>query len=355
MLVPGDGTVGLPALATDGDGDVLVPAAGVLLLPALLAPGAGSVIVNGAGTIPLPALTMAGSGTVLDPDAPITGEGAIVLPALTSNGTGEIMGACEPWPIDTSCLPADWPDTIAEFTPAQLSAYEAAQETLAGLSPHAFGLCTLVVRPCGFGCAVSDGFRLGDGGWFTPLLRNGQVYNGCGCSTSACGCDVASEIRLDGPVYDIVQVRIDGVTVDPETYRVDDALRLVRLDGETWPMRQNLSASAGRPDTFEVAYRKGVPLPRAGRRALTALMIEFRKAACGDQSCQLPSRVTNIVREGVTYSMLDDPSTLLDNGRAGVPLVDQWLAVLNPSGNRTRMKVWSPDVPRNRRQTWPST
>jgi hypothetical protein len=313
------------------------------------------VIVNGAGTIPLPALTMAGSGTVLDPDAPITGEGAIVLPALTSNGTGEIMGACEPWPIDTSCLPADWPDTIAEFTPAQLSAYEAAQETLAGLSPHAFGLCTLVVRPCGFGCAVSDGYRLGDGGWFTPLLRNGQVYNGCGCSTSACGCDVASEIRLDGPVYDIVQVRIDGVTVDPETYRVDDALRLVRLDGETWPMRQNLSASAGRPDTFEVAYRKGVPLPRAGRRALTALMIEFRKAACGDQSCQLPSRVTNIVREGVTYSMLDDPSTLLDNGRTGVPLVDQWLAVLNPSGNRTRMKVWSPDVPRNRRQTWPST
>ena len=374
LLVPGDGVLLLPALTTDGAGLVTADGAGVLLLPALTTAGTGSSGTTGDGTLPLPALdtagagsvtlagdgivllpalTTAGTGTVLDPDAPITGSGAIVLPALTTDGTGEIMGACEPWPIDTSCLPAGWPASIDQFDPGQLSAYEAAQETLAGLLPQAFGLCTLIVRPCGFGCAVSGGFRIGDGGWFTPMLRNGQVFNGCGC-TSSCGCDVASEIRLDGPVYDVVQVRIDGTVVDPDTYRVDDALRLVRLDGEVWPMRQNLSASAGRPDTFEVAYRRGVPLPVAGRRALTALMIEFRKAACGDTSCQLPSRVTNIVREGVTYSMADDPSTLLDNGRTGVPLVDQWLAVMNPYGTRTRMKVWSPDVPRKRRQTWPS-
>lgn len=264
------------------------------------------------------------------------------------------MAACELWPYDTTCLPDGWPDDPADMTVAQRSAYDFAVELLSGLSQGAYGLCELVVRPCGVGCALSAGFRFLPGGWFGPSLISGQVYNGCGC-TSSCGCSVASEVLLAGPVYDIVQVRIDGVVVDPDTYRVDDGFRLVRLDGLVWPMTQDLNASAGLPGTFEVTYRRGQPLSAGGRRALSALMVELFKAGCGDQTCRLPSRVTNIVREGVTYSMLDDPSALLNAGRLGIPEVDMWLALVNPNGARTRMRVFSPDTAgRSRRQTWPT-
>lgn len=254
--------------------------------------------------------------------------------------------ACEQWPYDTSCLPAGWPATLAEMSPAQRTSYDFAVDLLADRTLRQFGVCTVIARPCTLGCAVSAGYSQLAGGWFAPMLVAGQVYNGCGCaSVAGCGCgSTAATVRLDGPVLSIVDVHIDGVVVDPGVYRLDGNL-LVRTDGGTWPMRQDVNREAFDDDTFEVQYRRGREVPAGGRRAVSALMVELHKARCGDAACKLPSRVTNIVREGVTYSMLDDPSALLDNGLTGITDVDLWLRAVNPHRTRTRMAVYSPDLP----------
>lgn len=348
-VIDAAGAPALPAVDGAAAGAVAADAESTLILPPAGAAGAGTVALDGAGGPVLPALTVDGAADLLEP---IVGGGAMQLPALQSEGAGEILPGCEQWPYDTSCLPEGWPATPAGMDAGQLSAYEFAQEMLDGLTLGKYGLCSLTVRPCGVGCAVRAGLRLTDGGWFWPQLRGGQVFNGCGCQIR-CGCTVASEVLLDGPVYDVLRVRVDGQLIDPTTYRVDGGVRLVRVDGQTWPMVQDLNASDGLAGTFDVTYRRGSPVPRGGRRALAALMVELQKAACGDTSCRLPSRVTNIVREGVTYSMLDDPSTLLQAGRTGVPEVDLWLALVNPTQTRSRMRVYSPDLATVRRQTWP--
>ncbi len=322
---------------------------GALTLPALLVDGAAAVTTVGDGAVTLPGLTVAGTGTVTpaEPADPVSGDGVITLPALTVTGVGEIPHGCEQWPYDPSCLPAGWSTALADLTAAQRSSYDFAVELLADRTLRQFGVCVVNARPCSLSCAVGSGFsRLADG-WFTPMLIGGQVYNGCGCqSAAACGCGTAAAtVRLDGPVIAVTRVRVDGQVVPPSAYRLDGTL-LVRTDGGTWPVRQDLNAPATDPDTFEVQYRRGREVPAGGRRAVSALMVELHKARCGDKTCALPSRVTNVVREGVTYSLLDDPAALLDNGLTGISDVDLWLRAVNPHRARTRMRVYSPDLRR---------
>lgn len=257
---------------------------------------------------------------------------------------------CEPWPYEPTCLPDGWPASLAEMTPAQRSSYEFAVDLLDERTLRQFGVCEVFARPCSLRCAVASGFSRLAGGWFAPMLIAGQVYNGCGCEqVDACGCGAAAaRVRLDGPVVEIINVHVDGIVVDPAAYRVDGNV-LVRTDGAAWPMRQNVNLPPSSDDTFEVQYRRGREVPAGGRRALAALMAELDKARCGDGTCRLPSRVTSVVREGVTYSMLDDPAALLDNGLTGVPDVDMWLRSVNPHRTRTRMRVYSPDLGRRYR------
>lgn len=266
--------------------------------------------------------------------------------------------ACELWPYDLSCLPADWPtdplasieQLVAEMTIGQRSAYDMAVELLSKLTLGVFGMCSRTARPCSAACARIQGLYLGRGGWFTPYLQGGQVYNGCGCEgprLCVCG-DERAQVALAGPVAEVVEVVVDGEVVDPGVYVTANGSLLVRVDGGVWPLRQNLNRPLSEPDTFGVTYLQGTPVPAGGRRALSALMVELDKARCGDASCRLPSKVTNIVREGVTYSMLDDPTALLDAGRTGVSEVDMWLAAVNPHGTRTRLAVYSPDIGRRR-------
>jgi hypothetical protein len=258
--------------------------------------------------------------------------------------------ACEPWPYDLSCLPDGWADTIAGLTPAQHSAYDFAVELLGDLTMHRFGLCERVVRPCSSRCATRAGYSRGAEGWFYPYLFDGLVYNACACGPhQTCGCvDTRSAIALAGPVDSVVEVLIDGDVLAPSAYTVEGNL-LIRTDGGQWPLTQDLTVASTEVDTFQVRYMQGVPLPAGGRRSLAALMVELWKARCGDSSCQLPSRVTNIVREGVTYSMLDDPTALLNAGRLGIADIDMWLASINPHNTRTRMAVYSPDLGRRGR------
>jgi hypothetical protein len=175
----------------------------------------------------------------------------------------------------------------------------------------------------------------------------------CGCE-DACSCCRVCSVVLDGPAQEIVEVRVDGVVVPPEAYRIDNHRELIRTDGACWPRCPDLHAALDDVGgaAFGVTYRRGLPLDDAAMWAYSVYACELLKACTGASGCRLPKRVQSITREGVTMSFIDELE-YLDKGRTGIPEVDMWLASVNPSGLRGRSRVLSPDYAPPRRTTWP--
>lgn len=104
-------------------------------------------------------------------------------------------------------------------------------------------------------------------------------------------------------------------------------------------------------DILEITYSYGTPPPAAGRMAARALAIEFAKLWGGRaDECELPDRVTQVTRQQVSWTILDNQDFIADL-RTGVYSVDLFLKTANPGGARQRAKVFSPDIPRGRRVT----
>lgn len=280
------------------------------------------------------------------------------------------MSGCLPWEPDTSCLPPGWNPDPNLWTDLQKNSIKIAQSILTRCTAGKIGLCEIRLRPCRPRCAESYGFsgccgtgvgagNLGIG--FMPVLFGGRVYNvSCGCS-GPCGCGPICEIALPGRVNSVTQVKIDGVVLDPSQYTVQNNRYLVRrgtAEGPAnpcWPECQRLDLPDSEPGTWSVTYLRGLwdeGTAAAARRFMTILGGELA-ATCEKRTCRLPSRVTNVARDGVTYSILDDP-TIFDRCRTGLPEVDMWLGSINPNGSRSGLKVMSPDLRPQRRQTYPA-
>lgn len=266
------------------------------------------------------------------------------------------MWQCGPWPVADHCLPTGWDPDPTEWTDGQTAAVEVASEILKRLTAGQYGLCTLKIRPCRTPCA--DGYLARDnltglgGAPWTPSLIDGRIYNiTCGCS-GQCGCSALCEIILNPYATTILEVRVDGEVLPSNAYRVDDNRRLVRIDGQCWPDCQELELPDTEPGTFSVTYQTGAPVPAGGRLAVTLLAVQLWKA-CAGSTCSLPERVTSVVREGVTYTLLDNLD-VFERGRTGLSQVDLWLASVNPYGVRAPMAVFSVDTVRSRSTSWPN-
>lgn len=189
------------------------------------------------------------------------------------------------------------------------------------------------------------------GPWMTPVLINGQWSNRC---NGGCGCSSACEVDLPGPVVDIVDVTIDGDTVDPAAYEVHDGHILVRKDGGCWPLCQQFGVAV---PGFEVTYHRGQAIPVAVQRALELLACEFA-ASCTGGECRLPVGLQSLTRQGVSVQV--DTTTTNRVGqlvagrlRTGIPIVDAIIEADNPAGLSGRREVYSPDQPaRVRVVTW---
>lgn len=147
-----------------------------------------------------------------------------------------------------------------------------------------------------------------------------------------CGCGYVSTVRLPStPVVRIVSVAIDGATLDPTGYRLDNYRNLVRLDAgdgvTTWPCWQDHRLAATEANTFAVTYDYGLEPPEDGVFAAAALScqlaLSFSPETAGQ--CRLPKRITSMVRQGVSIAVLD-PLDLFEQGRTGIPEVDLFLA-----------------------------
>jgi hypothetical protein len=223
-----------------------------------------------------------------------------------------------------------------------------ATEIVWRLSGMRFGLCPLVVRPCGRSCEGSSTYYMAHGTF--PVWQPNQVSggfvnclgDGCGCA-SPCSCCAVCEVLLPYPVSSVTSVKVDGILVPPSAYRVDDHRELVRTDGGTcWPRCQNLSLPGTAAGTFEVSYLRGTPVPAGGLAAAGVYACEVLKACIGGP-CRLPARVQTISREGVTIAV-QDTLDFLDKGLTGIPEVDAWIRAVNPGRLQAYSQVYSVDV-----------
>jgi hypothetical protein len=273
------------------------------------------------------------------------------MPVISPEGIGPnpqppSEGPCT-WPIKTGCCP-DW-DTFDPEVQADATAW--ATEILWALSGRRFGPCTITVRPCGSTCNFAGGWMTfpvfldggtasAAGGWFPFVDRMGNWRN-CACR-GACSCEARCQVWLPGPVVSVTEVNVDGVTLDPSSYRVDNQNLLVRTDGECWPECQNFDLSEFEDeDTFFVTYERGTPVPTAGQIAAGILACSFAKSCV--TGCGLPGNLANIDRQGVTIEFVD-VSDQLTAGFTGIPFVDSWLRAVNPNRLTHRLRVSSRDI-----------
>lgn len=275
------------------------------------------------------------------------------------------QGVCEPWPIRPAAGCCTTEDAGASQEDKDFAAL-AATELLWRLTGMRWGPgCPVTIRPCSRTCGeeMLAGLGYGPGYWgagtpFVPYIgRDGSWYNfrGCGCTTT-CGCSELSEITLDGPVYDIVSVVENGVTLSPGAYRVDFAggWRLVRTDGGAFASCQDLAAPPGTANTLAVTYRLGLPLDNLAIRAVSALYCAMLKTCGGAGSCgcKLPANMTRMSRQGVDIE-LQSLTELTAAGLTGIKAVDEFILAVNPYGLRSASRVWSPDYKRARRVVLP--
>jgi hypothetical protein len=264
---------------------------------------------------------------------------------------------CDPWPVDRDCwsIPPDTTEDRIEYW------QKVASDLLRRLTGGVLGPgCPVTVRPCRTRCG--DGWSWGLWGpgaylgapWVPYIGPDGLWRNAsvCGCRTD-CSCSELCEIRLPGPVFDIVSVQ-DGVIVLPQTaYRVDNARNLVRTDGNCWNDCQDMAADPGEANTMTVTYRIGLPLDDLATAAISALTEHYIKG-CGGCGCGIGNNrnVTRVQRQGVTLEY-PDAGDLTAFGRTGLEIVDAFIQAVNPLGLNAPLRVLSPDFRAPRATTWP--
>jgi hypothetical protein len=256
------------------------------------------------------------------------------------------LSACE-WPV---VYPED-----AEFpvAPSGMAVYEdMAAELLWRWTGRRFGLCEATIRPCRQDCTGWVSTYYGTSGsppWpvgrpFYPALVRGQWFNiGCGggCGDQ-CGCEANQSLAFEKPVWEVAEVQVDGVVLDPSAYQLFNSRYLTRTDGGTWPTCQDMSKRLGAAGTWGVTIRVGDPVPAGGQLAAGKLALELAKAFTGSKGCELPTRVQSVTRAGVSISMMLDTFDDLDKGKTGVWVVDAWVASVNKPD--IGFSVASPDL-----------
>jgi hypothetical protein len=249
-------------------------------------------------------------------------------------------------PVDWSCADKAWFEELEEATIRR--AESLAWSTIVALTAGQVGNCPTTVRPCARRC-------LGPSTWWQVgrSLLNPQIVDGnwvnasCGCKTP-CSCTYVPTVILPGPVGRVDEVIVDGVVLDPASYRVDNGNELVRMDGD-WPMCQDMLAPCGAAGSFCVTYVRGAVPDETGCWVAGMLATEFAKACTGGK-CRLPAGVTQVTRQGVSFTIGTGP---FPGGVTGIREVDAYIELFNPNHLTQAPTVWSPDVAsRPRRTTW---
>lgn len=168
-----------------------------------------------------------------------------------------------------------------------------------------------------------------------PSLIGGQMYNLPKLSEGQ------RNLRLrNTPVRAVNSVIHLGRELDPSEYSLRNNSYLVRQHALPWvldPVHE-----------LTITYTYGTPPPAAGKRAAIRLANELILSDRGSAACALPERISNVSRQGVSYTMLD-PQEFISNGKVGIYEIDLFLAAVNPSKAKKRPKVFLPGATRAER------
>lgn len=266
------------------------------------------------------------------------------------------MGTPCGWSIEQCGCGSCW-DNHSPATQARASAL--AIGLMWAATGRQFGLCEVTTRPANRRPTPSDPLYQtfpvnapygdeGGGLGIYPVLDSGTWRNLCspgGCNSCTDGC----QVQLPDPVAEIVEVRIDGIAVDADTYEVQSRRILVRYD-DCWPTCQRFNTEV---PGFEVTYLRGTPIPDNIQAALEILACEYA-AACTGGECRLPQRLASLTRQGVEVTVAEVPPSAGGVIRTGIQTVDDAIASVNPFNRVARAEIYSPDMPQVRTTTWRS-
>lgn len=230
------------------------------------------------------------------------------------------------WPVDEGCCAEfhTYPVTVRNRAKAL------ATQTLRMLTGYRVGGCAVTVTPRVF-CRV-HGWWPASPFWPVVNTSGAWVNNGCVCGTF-------DRLTLPGPIGRVDEIKVDGVTLVNTAYEVVDGRHLVHTDSQPWPADL---------DTVQVTYLRGIPVDGLGAYAAGVLACEYAKA-CSGAKCRLPAGVTEVVRQGVAYTLA---TGAFPDGRTGIREVDAYLMRWNPNGLRADSTVWTPDTPSVSTTTW---
>lgn len=265
---------------------------------------------------------------------------------VPSPGVSDGFGPCAPWDPIWSCteLPAGSEAISGDML-------QAATEILWARTGMRYDQCVLTIRPCRKSC-YGESWPF-DGSWWQvgtvyprPVLFDGNWYNiACGSCPGDCSCSRVEEVILPSPVTQIIEVKVDGAVLPSTAYRLDNWRKLIRIDGNMWPICNDLNKADTEEGTWSVTLMYGEPVPTVGRMAVAELAYQLILACVDPSCCTLPGNVvTQLSRQGVTIDFLD-PSDLFRNNRLGLLLSDQFIDMANPNNLRQRSRVFDPDAP----------
>jgi hypothetical protein len=241
----------------------------------------------------------------------------------------------------------------------QALALRLAAFTLYSLTGRQFGTVTATLRPCNapglpplyqtYPVNLLNPWGTDEGSSYYPLYISNGVWHNAGCRGINC-CGATCEVELPRTVS-VTSVTVDGATVDPSAYRVDNGRWLVRTDGACWPQCQDLDKNLGVANTWSVVGVFGRPVPAEALDAASLLACEIGKAIAG-QPCRLPQRMQSLTRQGVSVQF-PGVNTYLDRGLTGLNEVDQLVVQFNPGRLAQSPQVFSMDQSPIRMTTWP--
>ena len=256
----------------------------------------------------------------------------------------EGMGPCSNW-VDSADVLACCSAEIGSDTTYLEMSVAAAVELLYEASSRRFpGICQRTVRPC----------RLGTCRWGEPqVLSRGHLvgWDGSRWDGFDCGCRPTSRVKLAGRAHQIVQVKIDGIVLDPTEYALQDGRWLIRESPNRWPSCQDISLPDTEDGTWSVTYTYGKAPPMAGQLAAQALACEILKGCNPDAECAIPKGAMRVTRQGITlernFFIRQRAGARSGKGTQGVfwatgiTEVDFFLNTFNPAGIPRRATFWS--------------
>lgn len=239
------------------------------------------------------------------------------------------------------------------------NAIQAASELMWAATGRRFGTCEVTIRPCKKTCdpcpdSGLDFFGINGYGWgafpWYPHFENG-IWTNVSCNTcpGQCGCSALCELALPYPTCSIEEVRINGLVLDEDQYRIDDFYKIVRIAGASdavtgvscWPTCQDLALPDTEEGTFSITLTYGREVPQLVKMATAELACQLLKSCVG-APCQLPQRISSLTRQGVTVGFLD-PQDFLESGRTGIYIVDLAIKTFNPHKLQRNASVYSVD------------